>query len=158
MSVAAAIFVSKIIIVMQNQFKTQYQTIVHAPISKVWDALTNPTLVKEYFFGSQLVTNWISGQSIIFKGEWDGTPYEDKGTVLEYVHETSLAYSYLSNWSGKEDMPENYLMITYAVKEIPEGTELSITQTNYDEDKAAHSLENWASVMDGMKTMLANQK
>ena len=142
---------------MQNQFKTQYQTIVHAPISKVWDALTNPTLVKEYFFGSQLITDWVPGKSIIFKGEWEGTPYEDKGTVLDYVHGQSLAYSYLSNWSGKEDLPENYLMITYEVKEIPEGTELSITQTNYDEDKVNHSLENWSAVMEGMKTMLANQ-
>ena len=143
---------------MQNQFKTQYQTIVHAPISKVWDALTNPTLVKEYLFGSQLVTNWIPGHPIIFKGEWEGTPYEDKGTVIEYFHEQSLAYTYFSNWSGKEDMPENYLLVTYEVTEIPEGTELTITQTNYDEDKAAHSLKSWESIMDGMKTMLANQK
>ena len=55
-------------------------------------------------------------------------------------------------------MPENYLLVTYEVTEIPEGTELTITQTNYDEDKAAHSLKSWESIMDGMKTMLANQK
>lgn len=158
MSLDITIFVSKITLRMQNQFKTQFKTIVKSPLSKVWDALTNPNMVKEYLFGSQLVTNWIPGQSIIFKGEWEGTSYEDKGIVIEYFHEQSLAYSYLSNWSGKEDLPENYLMITYAVKDIPDGTELTITQTNYDEDKAAHSLENWASVMDGMKTMLANQK
>jgi uncharacterized protein YndB with AHSA1/START domain len=143
---------------MQTQFITRYQTIVPATVNKVWEALTNPDLVNQYFFGAALVTDWEVGHPIIFKGEWEGTPYEDIGTVLEYIANQKLTFSYLSNWSGKEDLPDNYLTITYAVNAVDGGTELIITQTNYDEEKVAHSLENWTVVMDGMKALLEAQK
>jgi len=139
---------------MQNNHKSNYQTIVKAPIEKVWDALTNPSVVKQYFFGSNLVTSWEPGSPLYFRGEWEGQPYEDKGIVQEYTPNQSLAYSYLSSWSGLPDLPENYLLVTYAVKAVPGGTELTITQTNYDEERAKHSEGNWAMVVDGLKKLV----
>jgi uncharacterized protein YndB with AHSA1/START domain len=139
---------------MQTHFKIQYKTTVNAPLEKVWDALTNPEIVKQYFFGTELITNWKVGNDIVFQGEWEGQKYKDPGKVLEYSHNEKLAYSYLSNWSGKEDKPENYLWVCYEVKPIDNGTELTISQTNYDEERAKHSEANWASLIDGMKKLI----
>lgn len=139
---------------MQAQHKIQYKTIIKAPIEKVWDALTNPEIVKQYFFGTELISTWKVGDDIIFQGEWEGQKYQDKGEVLEYSQNKKLAYSYLSNWSGKEDKPENYLWICYEVGPTDNGTELTISQTNYDEERAKHSAENWASLIDGMKKII----
>ena len=136
---------------MQTHFKIHYKTTVNAPVEKVWDALTNPEIIKQYFFGTELLTNWEVGSDIVFQGEWEGQKYKDPGKVLEYSHNEKLAYSYLSNWSGKEDKPENYLWVCYEVKPIDNGTELTISQTNYDEERAKHSETNWASLIDGMK-------
>lgn len=141
---------------MQSKFKTEYQTIIQAPIAAVWDGLTNALIVKQYFFGTDLQTTWEVGQPIVFTGSWDGATYVDKGTVLEYVHEKFLSYSYLSSWSGKDDTEDNYLVITYEVAAIDAGTKLTITQTNYDEEKANHSTESWASVIDGLKSILSS--
>ncbi len=139
---------------MQTQHKITYKTIIHAPKEKVWDALTNPDIIKQYFFGTELITSWEIGSEIIFQGAWEGQSYRDKGTILEYIKDEKLAYSYLSNWSGKEDLPENYLWVSYEVKEISGDTELTIYQTNYDEEKAQHSEASWASIIDGMKSVL----
>lgn len=139
---------------MENQFKSHYQTIIKAKKEKVWDALTNPEIVKQYFFGSELECNWEIGSPIYFRGEWEGQKYEDKGIVLAYIPNQFLSFSYLSNWSNLPDLPENYLTITYEVKAIDEGTDLTITQTNYDEEKAKHSEGNWAQVMDGMRKLV----
>jgi uncharacterized protein YndB with AHSA1/START domain len=139
---------------MQTHHKIQYTTTVNAPLEKVWDALTNPEMVKYYLFGSQLVTDWKVGSEIIFQGEWEGQTYKDKGEVLEYIHNQKLAYSYLSNWSGMEDKPENYLWVCYEVKPTETGTELTIYQSNYDEEKAEHSKGNWANVIDGLKKLV----
>lgn len=111
-------------------------------------------MVKKYFFGTTLVTTWAPGSKIVFKGEWDGKPYEDKGIVKTYFTNRSLSYLYFSNWSGMEDKPENYLLISYEVTPIAGATELVITQTNYDEEKAKHSEANWAGVIDEMKKLL----
>jgi len=139
---------------MDTQHKIQYKTLVDAPLEKVWEALTKTEIVKQYFFGTNLVTNWKVGEPIIFQGEWEGQQYQDKGEVLEYEHNKRLAYSYLSNWSGKEDKPENYLWVCYEVKPDGAKTELTIHQSNYDEERAKHSEGNWASIVDEMKKIV----
>ncbi|MBC6993316.1 SRPBCC domain-containing protein [Neolewinella lacunae] len=139
---------------METRFKIQYKTTVKAPLEKVWEALTNPAIVKEYFFGSELVTSWQVGTPIVFQGEWEGQSYQDKGEVLEYEPNKRLAFSYLSNWSGKEDLPENYLWVCYEVSPHGTDTELVIHQSNYDQERADHSAENWDSVVSGMKKIV----
>ncbi|NNL16361.1 MAG: SRPBCC domain-containing protein [Flavobacteriaceae bacterium] len=139
---------------MQTHFKIQYKTTINASKEKVWDALTKPEIVKQYFFGTELVTDWKIGSDIIFQGEWEGQKYKDRGKVLEYAHNGKLAYSYLSNWSGKEDKPENYLWVCYEIKPNGNETELTISQTNYDEKSAKHSQGNWASLVEAMKKII----
>jgi uncharacterized protein YndB with AHSA1/START domain len=139
---------------MQTHFKIQYRTTVNAPIEKVWDALTNPEIVKQYLFGTEMITTWKVGDDIICKGEWEGQPYLDKGKVLEYVQNENLSHTYLSSWSGMEDKPENYLFVGYEVLPTENGTELIISQTNYDEERAKHSEGNWASLIDEMKKLI----
>ncbi|MGM8363326.1 SRPBCC domain-containing protein [Flavobacterium sp. ARAG 55.4] len=143
---------------MQTDFKSTYQTEIAAPIEKVWDALINPKIVKQYFFGSSQETDWEVGSPILWTGEYEGTAYTDKGIVLEFFPNKKLSYSYLSSWSGLEDKPENYLLVTYEVKPIDARTELTITQSNYDEEKAKHSSENWAVVVDGLKNIVEKTK
>ncbi len=139
---------------MQTHFKIQYGATINAPIEKVWDALTNPEILKQYFFGTELITTWKVGDEIAFQGEWEGQKYKDRGIVLEYSQNDKLAYSYLSSWSGKEDKPENYLWVGYEVKVIDGGTALTISQTNYDEESAKNSEGNWASILDEMKKLI----
>ncbi|PZX46497.1 uncharacterized protein YndB with AHSA1/START domain [Algoriphagus chordae] len=139
---------------MQTRHLSNYQTIIKAPIEKVWDALINPELVKQYFFGSNQETDWTVGSKILWTGEHEGATYVDKGVVLEFIQNDKLSYSYLSSWSGLDDKPENYLLVTFKVKPIEAGTELTITQSNYDEEKAKHSAENWATVINGLKKLV----
>jgi uncharacterized protein YndB with AHSA1/START domain len=139
---------------METHHKIQYQKTINAPLEKVWEALTKSEIVKQYFFGTDLITSWEVGKPIIFQGEWEGQKYQDKGEVLEYKHNQRLAYSYLSNWSGKEDLPENYLWVCYEVTTKATGTELTIHQSNYDEERAKHSEGNWASIVDEMRKIV----
>jgi uncharacterized protein YndB with AHSA1/START domain len=125
----------------------------------VWNALTNPEKVKQYFFGTSLICDWKVGNPIRFTGEWDGKAYEDKGTVMEYQHESRLTYDYYSAFSGQPDMPENYQTITYEVSEKDGTTTLVITQSNCrSEEVKAHSEQNWKMVMDGMKKLVEETK
>lgn len=139
---------------MQTKYQSKYQTIIKAPIEKVWDALINPEMIKQYFFGSNQETTWEIGSPVLFTGEYEGKTYVEKGIVLEFVPNKKVSYSYLSSWSGLEDKPENYLLVTYEVKPVAGGTALTITQSNYDEEKAKHSAENWTVVIDGMKKLV----
>ncbi len=40
---------------------------INAPIDKVWDALINPSKIKQYMFGTNAVSDWKEGSSIVWK-------------------------------------------------------------------------------------------
>ena len=67
-----------------------------ASVEKVRDALTNPEMVKEYLFGTELVTDWKVGSDIIFRGEWEGKKYlktEGKSLNIHLVKDPCLFLS-----------------------------------------------------------------
>ncbi len=47
---------------------------INAPSAKVWAALTDPAIVKQYFFGTNVKSDWKRGSPIIWEGEWEGRP------------------------------------------------------------------------------------
>lgn len=128
-----------------------------APISKVWNGLTNPAIVKQYFFGTNLKSDWKVGSRITFSGEWEGHKYEDGGTIMEINAPKLLKYTYWSSMMGIEDKPENYYNITYDLSEEDGVTTLVIIQDGVKDQAALeHSEQNWQSVFDGLKKILAN--
>ena len=133
------------------------QTIeVNAPVSKVWDAMTNPEIIKEYLFGTETVTDWKVGNEVIFQGEYEGHQYRDKGVVRENVLNELLSYSYWSGFSGLEDKPENYSSVTYSLKSIDDNTTaLTWTQKGYATEQAyEHSQTGMQEFMQGIKKII----
>ena len=138
-----------------TNIRAQVKMTIQAPIDTVWKALTDAAEVKKYFFGTDLYTTWEVGTPVLFKGEWEGKPYEDKGTVLHFAPNEKLSYDYYSGFSGLEDVPENYQTITYEVKATDNGTLLTITQSNVkDEETKAHSETNWQGVLNELKKLV----
>lgn len=129
-----------------------------APISKVWQGLTDPAIVKQYFFGTNLASGWKVGGPITFSGEWEGKTYKDGGVILDINPPKLLKYTYWSSMSGTEDKPENYIEITYELSEDNGVTTLIIIQEGMKSLEAIeHSENNWRSVLDGLKDILKKQ-
>jgi len=91
--------------------------IINAPVQKVWDALTNPELVKQWQFGSTLITSWQPGDEIRFRAEWENQVFEQWGKVLEVVPFQKIRYSLFAPRPGLEDKPENYFEMSYVLSE-----------------------------------------
>jgi uncharacterized protein YndB with AHSA1/START domain len=88
---------------MDKDLVAEASTTIDAAGEKVWDALVNPAAIKQYMFGTTVVTDWREGSPIIWKGEWEGRPYEDKGVILQFKFGRSLQYSHFSPLSGLPD-------------------------------------------------------
>jgi uncharacterized protein YndB with AHSA1/START domain len=101
---------------------------IRAPASKVWQALTLPALVKQWQYGSDLVTTWEPGASIVFRNEWNGQVFEQKGTVVEFTPLTRLKYSLYFPRPDLPDRPENRFLMTYELSESGEGTSVLFRQ------------------------------
>jgi len=140
---------------MSRDLKMEVSIQINAPAFKVWDALTNPEQVKKYFFGTKLESSLVVGEPIIFSGEWEGKPYQDKGTVLENITNRILKYSYWSNLSGTPDLPENYATVTYRLEDIDGNTKLTIAQDGIKtEESKTDSENNWKFLLDSIKKLV----
>lgn len=138
-----------------NKLEATVEILIEATASEVWNAITDPVMVKKYFFGTDLVADWKVGGDIFWRGEWEGKPYEDKGKVLEIVQEKLLVTNYWSSMSGVADLPENYKNISYELSDTSDGVILKITQDNIaTEEEKIHSENNWNYVLGEMKKLL----
>jgi uncharacterized protein YndB with AHSA1/START domain len=140
---------------MKQNITAKATLTIHAPATRVWDALTKPELIKKYFFGTNVVTDWKVGSPIHYRGEWQGRSYEDKGKIVEVEREKRLVSTHWSPLAGVPDSPENYHTVTYTLSEHDGKTDVTIMQdNNASEEEKLHSEENWKMVLSGMKKLL----
>ena len=128
---------------------------INASTKKVWEALVDPKAIKQYMFGTNVVSDWQEGSPIVWKGEWKGKPYEDKGTILKLQPENTLEYSHFSPLSGQPDKPENYHTVTIALSKNGNLTDVTLTQdNNASEEERAESQKNWEMMLSELKKFL----
>ncbi len=143
---------------MKGAFTATASIRIHAEAERVWDALTNPRLIKLYLFGTEVRSEWKVGSPITYQGVWQGKPYRDKGKILEIVPGKRLRSTFWSSLSGLPDHEDNYNTITYELAEAGGETMLTISQDNNPtQDAADHSGANWASVLKTLKELLESQ-
>jgi uncharacterized protein YndB with AHSA1/START domain len=140
---------------MEKGFTLNKSVSLGAPVSKVWDALTNRELIKVYFFGTDCTCDWEKGSPIVYRGVWEGKTYEDKGTILDIEPGKFIFYNYWSSMSGTEDIPENYAEIRYELSEEDDRTIFTVIQHGIKTREALdHSDTNWGYIMDSLKKLV----
>ncbi len=140
---------------MKSTFIAKAQIIISVPIANVWDALVNPEMIKQYMFGTNAVSDWKEGSPIVWRGEWEGKPYEDKGVILKLKPERLLQYSHFSPLAGQSDVPEHYHTVTIELSPKGTGTMLMLSQDNNStEEEREHSEKNWGMMLTGLKKFL----
>jgi uncharacterized protein YndB with AHSA1/START domain len=125
---------------------------IDAPADRVWQALTDPELIRQYMAGATVTSDWREGSPITYAGEWKGTTFEDRGTILQIQPRRRLRTTHYSPASGMPDVPENYHVVTYDLQEQGPGTQLTVTQENNpDRAMVEESQKTWAMMLQGIK-------
>jgi uncharacterized protein YndB with AHSA1/START domain len=130
-------------------------TDIDATPDRVWAALTDPALIKEYMFGTDVSTDWQVGRPIVWRGEYEGRRYEDHGEILEFEPGRRLTMTHFSPLSGAEDVPENYHRVSYELEDFVNRTHVTLTQDgNSSDEELEHATKNWEVVLDGLKKVV----
>ena len=140
---------------MDKQLTVTATIDINADTCKVWDALINPEKIKVYLFGTETISDWKVGSPIIFQGEYQGHKYQDKGTIKNIKPNQLMQYDYWSGFSGLEDKPENYSLVTYKLEYANNKTTLILTQTGFvNEQSHQHSFTAWTQVLKTIKELI----
>ncbi len=122
---------------------------------KVWFAITDRETIKKFFFGTEAISDWKVGSTLIFQGEWEGKSYQDKGNILAVESGKVLQYNYWSGFSGLKDVIENYSLVTYRLEADGKGTIVHLSQEGFATEEAqSHGEEGWKMVLEGLKKLL----
>ena len=125
---------------------------IKGSVSQVWDALVNPDKIKRYMFGAEVVSDWTVGSPIVWKGEWKGKPFQDKGRILEIQQGKRLRYSHFSPLSGAPDRPESYHTVTIQLEGDDGAVHVDLSQDNTGSEKGREeSSRNWSLMLQGLK-------
>ncbi|MEP6677178.1 MAG: SRPBCC domain-containing protein [Ferruginibacter sp.] len=117
---------------MSEQLIVKNSISINAPAAKVWDALVNPEQTKKYMFGCETVSDWKPGSSLLWKMNYEGKDFiAVKGNIVSIEPDKFLAYTTIDPNSDVEDIPENYLTVTYELEEKDGATLLTATQGDY---------------------------
>ena len=137
---------------MPENLPAEADVVIKGSLSQVWDALVNPDKIKAYMFGAKVESEWTVGSPIVWKGEWKGKPFEDKGRILEIQQGKRLRYSHFSPLSGAPDRPENYHTVTIQL-EGPDGAiHVDLSQDNNPTQNARQEARrNWSMMLDALK-------
>jgi uncharacterized protein YndB with AHSA1/START domain len=138
------------------------EILIGAPVDQVWDLLVNPEKTKLYMYGCEVVTDWIIGNPVTWKGSTDDVIYV-KGNLVLLDPEKSFAYTVIDPNGNYADIPENYLTVTYELSETGEGTLFRVSQGDYSKVaegekryKDSADAGGWASVLEKIKELAEN--
>lgn len=136
-------------------FTTTVTIHIEAAPAQVWEALTNPAIIKQYLMGTDTITDWKVGSPIVFQGSYEGHTYKDSGVISKFDVNKILQYTYWSSMSDIENLPENEMLITFSLIEKHGDTELNLLQENVRTvETAKHSEHNWAAVLESLKSIV----
>lgn len=136
---------------------------INAPVDQVWDALVNPAKTKIYMFGCETVSEWKPGSPLLWQGEYEGQSMVFvKGNIVDLDPPHLLRYTVFDPNSTMEDIPVNYLMVTYQLEDQNGTTLLTVTQDGFEhaargEERYLESSnhgEGWNPILQAIKKLV----
>jgi uncharacterized protein YndB with AHSA1/START domain len=139
---------------------------INAPAAKVWDALTNPEQTKKYMFGCETVSDWKPSSPLLWRAIYEGKEMVFvKGNIVEIIPRKFLSYTTIDQNSTIPDIPENYLTVTYTLKEEGNQTIFTVTQSDYSKvadgekryKEAYNNGEGWNPILIEIKKIVETE-
>jgi uncharacterized protein YndB with AHSA1/START domain/DNA-binding transcriptional ArsR family regulator len=130
-----------------------YTVLIKATPEQVWQAITDPTYTREYFFHSSVHSDWTVGAKVSYSYD-DGTVVLD-GEVLEVEPPHRLVTTFNAIWDDatRADPPSR---VTWLLEPAGEATRLTVTHDGFDRATATYGqvIDGVPVIVSGLKTLL----
>jgi uncharacterized protein YndB with AHSA1/START domain len=128
-----------------------HEMLIHTTPQKLWDALTNHEVTKQYFFGESIVSDWKKGSSWHSLGSSGSRDVE--GTVLEVAAPRRLVLTWQVLYDP--DLRDEQSRVTYEIDQRGDLCKLTVRHELARAPKTANHVANgWGIVLAGLKTLL----
>ncbi|HLP14563.1 MAG TPA: SRPBCC domain-containing protein [Flavobacteriales bacterium] len=133
--------------------------LIHAPVSNVWNAITNPIVMKQWIYDTEveISSSFEKGSSFILKGDLHGMSFENKGRIWEFEPQQRFIYDYVSSLSGPDQDELDATFVHFELESRGEYTLLKLTVENARTEVDFKHLElYWGVTLDVIKNLVEN--
>jgi uncharacterized protein YndB with AHSA1/START domain len=119
---------------------------------RLWEAITEPELRKEYNFGVGVESDWTNGSSYKSVHPSTGGPLAE-GENLEVDPPRRLVQSFTALWSD-EVKAEGTSRVTWDIEQVEDSCRLTVTHDQLNEGANNELYGGWPMILSGLKTLL----
>ncbi len=133
---------------MNNAPKLVYVTEIRTTPAKLWEALTDPDFIQQYWFGCRNTSTWQVGDPIESRDP-DGE-LAWKGTILKSVPEDEVVFTFDHL---TDEAPST---VRFKIEPQQDAVRLTITHEDFAEVSAIRDRvkNGWPSIIAGIKSLL----
>ena len=136
-----------------SEFKHVYEVYIAAAPERVWAALTESELTKQYYYGNTVESDWTPGSPMVYRNP-DGTE-SIRCEVVEADPPRRLVHTFF--FPGTEESPSR---CTWTIEERGAATLLTLVHDRFDGETSTFKsvAHGWVPILSGLKTLLETGK
>ena len=129
-----------------------YVVYIQTSCEKVWDALIDPEMNKEYWGRHCNVSDWKAGS------RWQHTEYDDRSQVkiVGTVIESDRPHRLVLSWARPEQFgdPDKVAKVTFTIEEQFGSSKLTVIHSDLDSEMLRSISAGWPPILSSLKTLL----
>ncbi|MES2923506.1 MAG: SRPBCC family protein [Verrucomicrobiota bacterium] len=133
---------------MTDTPKLVYVTHIRTTPAKLWEALTNPDFIQQYWFGCRNTSSWKEGD--VIESRSPEGKLEWHGKILKSAPEEELVFTF----DHLTDEPPS--TVRFKIEPQKDTVQLTITHEDFPEVSALRDRvkNGWPSIIEGIKSLL----
>jgi len=133
-----------------------YVIYIQTTPEKVWKALLNPEMTKDFWGRHRNVSNWLAGSP------WRHEDYDDPSLVriVGTVVESDPPHRLVLTWASPENAhdPAKHSRVTFDIAPSMEEVRLTVTHEDLDDEMLRGISAGWPAILSSLKTLLETGK
>jgi len=133
-----------------------YQIYIRATPEQIWQALTDPDMTEQYYFGTRIESDFLPGSSYIYR-QPDGAMLAE-GAIVESTPPYRLVTTFRTAWTAqRDDTPDS--QVTWQIE--PQEDQCKVTLIHegivLETDLGPNFRDAWTKIASDMKTLLETE-
>jgi uncharacterized protein YndB with AHSA1/START domain len=130
-----------------------YQVYIRTTPEKLWQAITDPAMTKQYFYESAVESTWKPGEPL--NRRRSDRSFMLEGEVLEIDPPRRLVHTFIESDRKPEDR-DPPSRVTWEIEPMGDACRLTLTHEHYAGETETYkgTLTGWNPVLSGLKTLL----
>ena len=139
---------------MSNQIAYRYELYIAATPAKVWQALVDGELTRQYVYGTRFSGTLEKGAPYAFVG--DGGFKVVDGKILDVAPQTRLTLTWAAHWDEAAAKDRASRVRYELAPSGPQATRLTVVHDDFDGETATYrgSVAGWPVMLSSLKTLL----